>query len=193
MKNIIVVYPGRFQPFHKGHKSVYDKLCSQYDPEHVYICTSNKVDGSRSPFTFQEKSSMMESLGIPSSQIVESSQPYRALEIIKHYDPSKCILLFAVSEKDMKENPRFSFAIKRDGNPSYFQPAPNDIQTAQTFDKHGYIITVPTIQFNVLGTQIQSASELRSQLINSTDSIKQSIITDLYQNNSIIDIIKSKL
>ena len=49
--NVLVIYPGRFQPFHKGHKAVYDYLASRYGRDNVFITTSNKVAPPRSPFT----------------------------------------------------------------------------------------------------------------------------------------------
>ena len=35
----LVVYPGRFQPFHKGHKAVYDGLVKKYGRDRVFIAT----------------------------------------------------------------------------------------------------------------------------------------------------------
>ena len=52
---ILVIYPGRFQPWHKGHKAVYDYLIQQFGRDNVFIATSNKVDPPRSPFSFSEK------------------------------------------------------------------------------------------------------------------------------------------
>lgn len=49
-ENLIVIYPGRFQLFHKGHKKVYDDLCRGFNYikdgkniNNVFILTSNKV------------------------------------------------------------------------------------------------------------------------------------------------------
>ena len=36
----VAIYPGRFHPFHKGHKFVYDYLSKKYGT--VYIATSDK-------------------------------------------------------------------------------------------------------------------------------------------------------
>ena len=40
----VVIYPGRFHPFHKGHKSVYDTLVKRFGKNRVFIATSDKVD-----------------------------------------------------------------------------------------------------------------------------------------------------
>jgi len=41
--NVVVVYPGRFQPFHKGHYHSYSQLVSKFGKNNVYIATSDKI------------------------------------------------------------------------------------------------------------------------------------------------------
>ena len=137
----VVIYPGRFHPFHKGHKSVYDTLVKRFGQNRVYIATSNKVDPPKSPFTFDEKRAMMALTGVDPSRVVQVKNPYQATEITDNFDPQNTIALFAVSDKDMAEDPRFSFKPRKDGQPSYYQPASKDMQS---LDTHGYIVTVPT-------------------------------------------------
>jgi cytidyltransferase-like protein len=193
-KDVVVVYPGRFQPFHKGHKAVYEHLSKTYGASNVFICTSNKVEEGKSPFNFQEKLAMMEYAGILKSQVIQSSQPYRAQEILEHYDPNNTILLIAVSEKDMTSNPRFTFETKKDGSPSYFQPLPESIKKSHTYSTHGYIVTVPTFEFKVLNKPMLGASDLRQFFLESNDLTRQDIVKDLYGrfNKDIYDIINSK-
>lgn len=194
-KDIVLVYPGRFQPFHKGHKEVYNYLCNKYGTDKVFICTSSKVEIPRSPFNFQEKLEMMKLTGVDPTRVMQSSQPYRAQEIITNYDPTNTILLFAVSAKDMAEDPRFKFGPKKDGSPSYFQALPKNLNQAETFDKHAYIITVPTFEFNVLGKPMQSSTEIRSQFATADDNTKKLIIKDLFgsYNDTVYNIMSSKI
>ena len=173
----VVIYPGRFHPFHKGHKSVYDALVKRFGKNRVYIATSNKVDPPKSPFTFDEKRAMMALTGVDPSRVVQVKNPYQATEITDNYDPQNTIALFAVSDKDMAEDPRFSFKPRTDGQPSYYQPASKDMQG---FDKHGYIITVPTLQFNVLGKPMRSASEFRANFAQADSETQKAMITDLF-------------
>jgi hypothetical protein len=77
----------------------------------------------------------------------------------------------------MAEDPRFSFKPRKDGQPSYYQPASKDMQG---FDKHGYIITVPTLQFNVLGKPMRSASEFRANFAQADSETQRAMITDLF-------------
>jgi len=173
----VVIYPGRFHPFHKGHKSVYDILVSRFGKNRVYIATSNKVDPPKSPFTFEEKRAMMALTGVDPSRVIQVKNPYQATEITDNFDPKNTIALFAVSDKDMAEDPRFSFKPRKDGQPSYYQPATKDMQG---FDKHGYIVTVPTLQFNVLGKPMRSASEFRADFAGADSETQKALITDLF-------------
>ena len=85
-----------------------------------------------------------------------------------------------VSEKDMKgENARFKFGLKKDGTPSYFQPF-ESIENAKFGNEHGYITTLPTMNFNILGKDIRSASEIRELYKNSDDKGRNDLIQDLY-------------
>ena len=173
----VVIYPGRFHPFHKGHKSVYDALVKRFGKNRVYIATSNKVDPPKSPFTFDEKRAMMALTGVDPSRVVQTKNPYQATEITDNFDPQNTTALFAVSDKDMAEDPRFSFKPKKDGSPSYYQPAQKDMQP---MSEHGYIITVPTLQFNVLGKPMRSASEFRANFAVADSETQKAMITDLF-------------
>jgi glycerol-3-phosphate cytidylyltransferase-like family protein len=188
-----VIYPGRFQPFHKGHAAVYNHLVSKYGLNNVFIVTSDKQDGDKSPFSFEEKKRMMMLTGIDPSHIVMSTQPYRAMEVVSKFTPDT-VLLFAVSAKDMAEDPRFQFAPKKDGSPSYFQPFV-DIKKCATMDKAAYMITVPTFDFTVLGKPANSASQIRAQFGAADEETQKKIVTDLFGkfDHRIYTIMRSKL
>ncbi len=173
----VVIYPGRFHPFHKGHKSVYDTLVKRFGKDRVYIATSNKVDPLKSPFTFDEKRAMMALTGVDPSRVVQVKNPYQATEITDNFDPQNTIALFAVSDKDMAQDPRFSFKPRKDGGASYYQPAQKDMKS---LDTHGYIITVPTLNFNVLGKPMSSASEFRANFASADNETQKAMITDLF-------------
>ena len=190
----LIIYPGRFQPFHMGHKMVYDYLVKNYRSSPVYISTSNKVEPPKSPFNFAEKKIMMETTGVPSDRIVLTKNPYQALEITANYAPEKTVLVFAVSEKDMAEDPRFSFSPKKDGSPSYLQPFSGTSEHA-TFDKHGYVVTVPTFDFKVLGKPVRSATEIRAMYQQGDNETRMKLVTELYGKFSqqIFDLMNEKL
>lgn len=182
--NYIVIYPGRFHPFHRGHLASYEYLTKKYGPENVYIATSDIQDPATSPFNYSDKVSMMTKLGIPASHIVQVRNPYQANEIINTLpDESKnnTALIFAISSKDMlKEKPRFTFGTKRNGEPSYMQPLPEDKKLIEPLTKHAYVDITPTVDFKVQGADANSASQIRQRYIKGNDADRDQIITDLY-------------
>ena len=84
-ESVLVVYPGRFQPWHKGHKAVYDGLVRTYGRDHVFVATSNKIDPPKSPFSFSDKAQFMALTGVHLDRVIETNQPYRAPELAVSY------------------------------------------------------------------------------------------------------------
>jgi len=171
----VVIYPGRFQPFHRGHAEVYKWLTTKFDS--VFIATSDKVEPPRSPFNFAEKRVMITHAGVPSSAIVQVKNPYVAAEITNKFDADTTVAVFAVSQKDMEEDPRFQFKPKKDGSASYYQPYGGEMQP---LSKHGYIVVTPTFNFTVLGEPMKSATEFRRDFSNADLKTQAKMIQDLY-------------
>jgi hypothetical protein len=192
---VIAIYPGRFQPFHLGHKSVYDVLVRQFGVENVYIATSDKVDPPRSPFNFAEKQQIIAATGVDRNRVVQTRDPYKAIEITSQYDPRDTKLLFAVSAKDMAEDPRFKSWTKRDGSPAYFQPAPNKVSEMEDFDRHGYIFVVPTLDFKVDGKPMRSATEFRKEFAAADDATKASMTRGILGTDdpSLVKLLASRI
>jgi hypothetical protein len=180
---LLVVYPGRFQPFHKGHHAVYEYLTGKFGRNNVYIATSNKTDNLKSPFTFAEKAYFMQLTGVPADRILQTASPYNPDSVTsagaKVQDPANTVIIFAVSEKDMAEDPRFSSWTKKDGSPAYFQPLQN-IKDTVAMGQHGYIMTVPTFDFTVAGAPMRSGTELRRLYAEADEPQRQLIIKDLF-------------
>lgn len=171
----VAIYPGRFQPFHRGHAAVYKWLTTKFDS--VFIATSDKVEPPRSPFNFAEKRMLMTHAGIPSSAIVQVKNPYVAKEITDKFVADTTSAVFAVSQKDMEEDPRFQFKPKKDGSPGYYRPYGGEMQP---LSKHGYIIVTPTFNFKVLGEPMKSATEFRRDFSNADLKTQAEMIQDLY-------------
>lgn len=172
----IVIYGGRFHPFHKGHKSVYDALAKKYGKENVYVVSSGKQAPMSSPFSFQEKTKMMQLLGVPADKIVQVKNPYMPTEITDHLDQENTSIIFAVSEKDKA---RFPFKPKKDGSPSYMQP--NGIHMKpRPLSQTGYILFLPTIDFEVGGKPVSSASEIRQMYMAADDKGRTALLNNLY-------------
>jgi hypothetical protein len=180
--NLLVVYPGRFHPFHLGHKASYDYLAKKYGADNVYIATSDLQQPGTSPFSFSDKVAMMTKLGIPASHIVQTKNPYQVKEIVNSLpDPENTALIFAVSKKDMEgDSARFKFGTKKNGEPSYMQPLPENLKKLEPLTKHAYLDVTPTVNFKVRGQDANSASEIRKMYIKGNDADRDRIITDLY-------------
>lgn len=182
---LLIIYPGRFQPFHKGHHAVYEYLTGKFGRSNVYIATSNKVEEPKSPFTFAEKAYFMQLTGVPSDRIVQATQPYNIENVVQGgglsvADPQNTVAIFAVSQKDMAEDPRFKSFTKKDGSPAYFQPMPKNIKETEGMNRHAYIMVVPTFDFSVMGQPMQSGTELRAMYAGADDTQRQAIVKDLF-------------
>lgn len=132
---LVVLYPGRFQPFHLGHGEVFRSLQSKFGRDSVYIATSNKVELPKSPFNFSDKTVFMNAAGIPSDRILEVTSPYKLPE--PQFNPANTIFIVAVGSPDRDRLRPDS--VKKDGNPGYYKTF-ESIDKCTTADKHGYVI-----------------------------------------------------
>jgi hypothetical protein len=178
--NYLVIYPGRFHPFHLGHKASYDWLTNKFGENSVYIASSSVQDPETSPFEYTDKVTMMTKLGVPPGHVVKVKNPYQAAEItsgLSDEERANTVLIFAVSAKDAE---RFNFAPKKDGSPSYLQPLPDNEKGMMPMTRHGYVVVTPTVNFRVRGVDANSASQIRKLYLDGNDSDRDQIITDLY-------------
>jgi hypothetical protein len=196
-KKTFIIFAGRFHPWHKGHKGVYNYLSSKYGGNDVYITTTDVVELPKSPFSFDEKVKMMTLTGVPINKIIKVKNNYNLQSLVGQIpiNINRDSIIFAVSEKDMAEDPRFSRFTKKDGSPSYLQPIPKNLDKLQPAITHGYIDTVPTTDFTVLGKPARSASELRSQYAKLNLQQRKSFIADLFgkYDDGVYNIMNNKL
>ena len=178
--NYLVIYPGRFHPFHQGHMASYDWLTKQFGENNVYVASSNVQDPATSPFEFSDKVKMATKLGVPPGHMVNVKNPYQATEItssLSDEEKADTALVFAVSEKDAA---RFNFKPKKDGSPGYLQPVPANKKSMKPMTKHGYVAITPTVNFRVKGVDANSASQIRKLYLEGNDNDRMQIIADLY-------------
>ena len=202
-EKLVVIYPGRFHPFHKGHASVYYNLVSKYGATaDVWIATSAKEEPTpgKSPFSFEEKLEMIKLTGIDPKRVVCCQQPYKAEDITNRYNPNDTVVLYVVSEKDMAEDPRFKFppegipSLRKDGQPAHMQKW-DKWDNAKSLTDHSYVTTVPTNEFNVMGEPMKSATEIRQRFPNLSSDQQKTFINDLFGNysDSVLNIMRNKL
>jgi GNAT superfamily N-acetyltransferase len=143
IKDYVVVYSGRFQPFHKGHYATYEHLVKKFGKSNVYIGTSDKTDKLKSPFNFKEKREIMTKMfGIPSNRIIQIKNPYAPTEILKNYDETSTAFITVVGGKD---------ASRLGGK--YFTPYKGNLEAG--YKDKGYVYISPSLS-NVSGTDVRN-------------------------------------
>ena len=139
----IIVYAGRFQPFHKGHYDAYQRLVGEFGSANVYIATSNDTSSDKSPFSFNEKKEIATKMfGVPSTKFVKVSNPYRPAEILKKYDGQTIAYIAAVGDKD---------ATRLQGK--YFKPYKG--KAGYGYDEIGYTYPIPAEANPISGTDVR--------------------------------------
>jgi len=173
----IVVYGGRFQPFHKGHYAAYQNLVSEFGKANVYIGTSNDTSSDKSPFTFKEKKEIATKMfGIPASKFVKVNNPYRPVEILSKYDGKITQYIAAVGEKDASR-------LKS----GYFKPYKG--KAGYGYDEVGYYYTIPAEANPISGTDV------RKKLGSSNKEVAKKFFLKAYPSfdNDIFKMITTKL
>jgi len=183
-KEIIAVYPGRFQPMGKHHKATYDWMVSQFGEANSFVVTSDKVCLPDSPLCFDDKKQIAKAMGIPESSISKERIVYApaTFSFMQGKDPNNYAVVVVVGEKDMKpsfdpktgkvEQPRFVKGksldgFKGDGSPKYFKSYVEGAEL-EGFDKHGYVTIAPHQEID-LGGKEMSGSTLRGYLPTADD------------------------
>lgn len=193
IKKMLVIYPGAFHPFHLGHGSVYQYLSNKFSGADVFIATTN--DTKKRPFNFEQKKFLATQAGVPANRFVEVVSPYKSPEITSHYDASKTVLIFALSEKDAGR----LGGTKKDGSLGYLQPLPKNynINDLLPMNERGYFIETPVLNFKIAGLDTNSASSIREQYISSSPEKRAVIARELYpkskQLNKVIQVLNTAL
>jgi hypothetical protein len=152
--NTIGIYPGRFQPPHRGHVKLYDYVKKIVGPDNAYVATSDKVDPVKSPLNFKEKQHIWTRHGVPIDKVVKVVNPYKSEEITHKFNPKQTAAVFFLSKKDAD---RIPFQ-RKDGQPAYFQPYKGNENKLLPFEQHSYIAVSPTYKIDgkiISGTTVR--------------------------------------
>ncbi len=177
VKKTVVVYAGRFQPFHNGHYAAYKRLVSKFGRDNVYIGTSNDTSGPKSPFNFNEKKKIATTMfGIPDNHFVNIKNPYKPVEILKSFDGKTTQYIAAVGEKD---------ATRLHGK--YFKPYQG--KAGYGYEEIGYVWPVPAEKDPISGTDV------RNYLGGDDENKAKSFFLKAYPkfNQEIFDMITDKI
>ena len=147
IKNIVAIYPGRFQPMGKHHAQAYKFLKSKF--KDAWVATSDKVELPKSPFTFNEKKKIINSHGI--RNVIKVKSPYKAEELLKKYDPKTTAAVFMFGAKDSGR------LIGK-----FFRPWKGKAEIG--YKEGAYIIEAPHVSLKVPGYGEMSGTAIRQAL-----------------------------
>ena len=199
----VVIYPGRFQPMLPHHAEVYKKLQATFPDAEVYVATSDKVDGSKSPFNFKEKAEIMGQLhDIPLDKIIQANQPY-LVDSYKNFNQEDNMVIFAVGEKDAEERFPMKNIDEKTGLDMRVrgEPGPKYYQMINTLKQHpalpmserGYIYIAPNVGKD---GEVASASAFRKAFTSVGSEQEQKEIFERYFgtfNQTIFALFKNKI
>jgi hypothetical protein len=100
-KDIVVLYPGKFQPMAIYHREEYERICRKFDKDNVIIVTDDITDAIEKPLTFDEKSSIMRRHNV--KHIIQSNTPFHATNVIEQFDNDSTIVIYAVDKDDISK------------------------------------------------------------------------------------------
>lgn len=154
----VVVYGGRFQPFHLGHFKAYKWLCKKFGSENVWIATSNKTNFDEkkdkvSPLSFKERKGIIVGMyKIPERRVIQCENPaFSPKEIFDQYK-GDVIYVAACGDKD---GARYSGNFKRISS--------NGESPTLTIKKSPYYVEIPSMSKSMSGTEVRDA------IINASD------------------------
>ena len=165
-EDVVVVYSGRFQPFHIGHYSTYKKLTQKFGKDKVFIGTSNKTAPGRSPLNFKEKKKIITKFfPVSPKMVVQVKNPYSPQEILSKF-PEDTTYIAAVGEKDSQR-------LKG----KYFKP----YKTGNTipYKEGGFVLAVPPTGFKVRGKPV-SGTMVRAVFGGSDKEEQKELFTKMY-------------
>jgi hypothetical protein len=163
-RRLVVVYPGRFQPFHLGHAGVFAKLQAKFGRDNCYIITTPNVKiDNKNPFNATEKVALMHSAGITDDRIKLVSQPYSATFAAQEigFDPRNTVVIYAIGAPDRDRlqvdavyttltptgRPSRIPAGKQVGDAKEFKTYPGNLENCVTMaEGHSYVVVVSEIK-----------------------------------------------
>lgn len=178
----VVVYAGRFQPFHKNHYETYKNLQKEFGNDHLYIATSNKVEDGKSPFNFDEKKEIITKMfGIPDEKVIQVVRPYVPMEVMEMY-PENTPLVLALGKKDSD---------RLQGQ--YYQPYKGNKGKLLPNEETSYVFITPSNTNTFDGKQY--SGELIRDTISKGGRQADNMLKTMYpiKDKAIFDLLKDKL
>lgn len=151
---IVVLFPGNFQPMGQHQREEYQRLCRKFGVDTVFVITDEQVDGKKHPFSFEEKLQIMKRHGI--TNIKSTNNPFAPNEILKEFDETNTVVIFAVSQKNVKQLKSYKRLTKYNGSAKLPM---KDIQNPYVY----YIIT-NEVKYEIPGVGLLNFENIRKSL-----------------------------
>jgi len=202
-RRLVVIYPGRFQPFHQGHAAVFAELQAKFGRDNVFIATTPQVSiDEKNPFNFTEKVTLMHAAGITDNHIIQSTQPYDITADMTALgaDARNTVLIFAVGEPDkdrlgvdqvyttLTPTGRKSKIPpgKQVGDEKPFKTFKNFAECVTVAEGHAYVIIVPEVKkeitINGQKVDVSHGTECRNlwSQVRDDQAARKAFLTQLY-------------
>ena len=196
IKQIVVLYSGRFQPMGPHHAGVYEKVKAHFESIYgsgvdTYVVTSNKVELPDSPFNFEQKKQIINSHGI--TNVIQVKSPYAATEILSKYDPESNAAIYIVGHKDTKRTESM-IGVTKAGKPKHYKMYNDNVDSLTSYKKHSYLyIGGPSKKMMPDGEEEMSGTELREYLRSSTEEEFQEVMEYDKKHTELYEMIKGVL
>jgi hypothetical protein len=137
----IVIFPGKFQPYHAGHDGVYGNLINTFGEGNVYLVTTKAAD----PYKIDQKLQLMtQFFDVPEENIMVVKDLLNPVELTSQFPPETPVI-FVVTEIDQQKF-----------DPRYFKPYAPDTQLVGQ-KTSGYLLVIPPITLQLGNRQVSSA------------------------------------
>ncbi len=113
-KDILVIYPGKFQPMAIYHREEYERICRKFDKDSVYVVTNDVTDPIEKPLNYDEKFAIMRRHNV--KHIMKSNTPFHATEVLEQFDGSSTIVIYAVDKDDVSKLKDYKRLMKWNGS-----------------------------------------------------------------------------
>jgi len=181
IKNVIAIYPGRFQPLSLHHAKTFKWIQSKFGAKNSYIATSDKVEIPKSPFNFNEKKKIINKYGF--SNVVKVKNPYIAKEVVSKFDPDTTAVVFVVGKKDASRLSGSKFYREWNNKPDV------------TYRNGVYYLIAPHISLTVSGYGGMDGTTVRRALGDKSKSDKKDLFKSIFGffDKSIYNLVVGKL
>jgi hypothetical protein len=170
-RRLVVIYPGRFQPFHLGHAAVFQQLQGRFGRGNVFVGYSGAPRKKEDPanpkyFDSTQTRAFIHAAGVPDDLIKDISgsganNMYGAEGWAKvvPFDPATTVVILAIGAPDagqLELNARYQQHTptgkvaklppgKVVGDEKPLKSLPDNLAECQTSDKFAYVVVVPEV------------------------------------------------